>query len=88
MTQVRKWVYCEGTTGSNALAVQTGNLTLYYSYQTVIAFRSPEKGLVVSENVWSRTTGKHLNAISGDRIEYSEFHKQLSEVLKFHGLEV
>lgn len=39
-------------------------LTLWYSYDTVIAFR--RHGLLtVCENAWSTTTGKHLNAIDG-----------------------
>ncbi len=87
--RIRKWVYCSNTTGENALAVQIGALTLYFSYETVIGFRSPEKGFVVSKNVWSRTTGKHLNAFSDkrDRIDNTEFQKLLEETLKTHNLE-
>jgi hypothetical protein len=37
----------------------------YYSYQTLVAFRKFPGGLVVHENDWSSTTGKHLNWIDG-----------------------
>lgn len=88
--QIRKYVYCQNTTGENALAVQIGELTVYFSYETVVAFRSPKTGLVVSENVWSTTTGKHLNAIGPKdmRIDNEEFQILLNETLKTHGLEV
>ena len=36
----------------------------YYSYATPVAFERYGK-LFVSENVWSRTTGKHLTQIDG-----------------------
>jgi len=62
-----------------------GDLELYFSYETLVAFQSPETGLVVSENVWSTTTGRHLNEIHPNkdiRIPYEEFHKKQIEVLK------
>lgn len=64
--------------------VTVGNITLYFSYETVVAFRTPQTGFVVSENVWSRTTGKHLNWISGksDRIPHAEFERKLEIVLE------
>lgn len=37
----------------------------YFSYRTLVAFWTPDKGLVVHENDWSTTTGKHLNWIDG-----------------------
>jgi hypothetical protein len=50
---------------NNCTRVAVGNnLTLWFSYKTVVAFRvGPE--MVVHENYWSKTTGKHLNLIDG-----------------------
>lgn len=70
--------------------VELGGLTLYFSYRTVVAFRTSETGLVVSENVWSTTTGRHLNEIDdGDkksRLPHAEFEQRLNEVLARHNL--
>jgi len=50
--------YC----GPKSLLVEINNIKVYYSYSTPIAV---EKGgqLMVCHNKWSRTTGRHLNAI-------------------------
>ena len=78
--------YCEGS-GNNTL-VEIGDLSLYFSYDTIIGFSSP-KGSETRQNDWSTTTGKHLNAITPDktlRIDGVKFEKKLIEVLKFHKL--
>ena len=72
-------------------AIQIGTLTLYFSYETVIAFQEGFKDLVIRENDWGPTTGKHLNWICKDksiRISGKEFEEKLEEVLKEHNLEV
>lgn len=51
--------------GLHTLKVYMPGLTLYYSYRTVVAYWDPQDGLVVCENVFSTTTGKHLNWIDG-----------------------
>ena len=59
--------------------VSVGNLTLWFSYQTCIAIHTGYK-LIISKNVWSKTTGKHLNQVDPDktkRLDYEEFKKQL-----------
>ena len=64
----------------NTIGVDFGPLELYFSYTTIVAFRTPNGVLVISENVWSTTTGKHLNMIDPDkkkRIPYSLFETQL-----------
>jgi hypothetical protein len=67
-------------------AVSIGCIDLYFSYDTVVAFRAPRMGLVVSENCWGPTTGKHLNWIDGGykstRLPRDEFERQLKFVLK------
>jgi len=77
--------------GVNALCVEIGNLELFFSYKTVVAYRTIEDGVVICENVWGTTTGKHLNWICRDksrRLPYAEFEKRLSKLLKKHKLTV
>ena len=58
---------------------------VYYSYNTAVGIRLASK-LILSENVWSTTTGRHLTWIDGgskeakkSRIKYSDFLKILEE---------
>jgi hypothetical protein len=71
----------------NYATVEIGSLTLHFSYRTVIAFDAGD-GLVVRQNDWATTTGKHLNAIDGGsadakarRIPGREFEAQLQEIV-------
>lgn len=77
----------EGVTASMKIVV-IGKLKLYFSYNTIIAFK--EKGkLFISKNVWSKTTGKHLNYINNDkkkRLKNSTFENELKRVLKKYNL--
>lgn len=78
------------TRQTKQIDVIIGNLTLYFSYETVIAFDSPYSGFVISKNVWSTTTGRHLNEINSlkhNRIPHAEFLIKLSNVLQNYGLE-
>jgi len=81
--------YSSNNYGINALEVTIGGLTLYFSYKTVIAFEAPGETLVIRQNAWSTTTGKHLNAIDRDhsrRIPGADFEAKLRETLEKHGL--
>ena len=52
------------------------NFKLYFSYNTLIAIKDIDGKLRISENIWSNTTGKHLNLINRDksiRIKRNEF---------------
>ena len=61
----------------NLVVVTVGGKELAFSYQTVVAF-SDGAGWVKSENIWSVTTGRHLNALPGrERIPHDEFTRQL-----------
>jgi hypothetical protein len=69
--------------------VYIGSLTLYFSYETIVAYDDTTDGLTVSENIWSVTTGKHLNNINSNksiRLNYAEFTTKLEECLKRHNL--
>jgi hypothetical protein len=52
---------------NQATHVDFGFVECWFSYETLIAFRFENGFRVVSENCWSQTTGKHLNAIEPDK---------------------
>ena len=71
-------------TGRNTPAhrVEINNLTLWFSYRTPVAF-SYMGEFCIRENVWSTTTGRHLNEIDDDhsiRISGEEFNKRLNQI--------
>jgi hypothetical protein len=46
---------------TNFTIVTIGDLKLAFSYETIIGFKEGWDLWIVSENIWSQTTGKHLN---------------------------
>ena len=67
---VKKWNYGNYSSdnyGAHSMAF-TDNFDndYYFSYDTLIAFRGDE-GLIIRENIWGSTTGKHLNWINKDK---------------------
>lgn len=71
----------------NSFMVDLDKIRLYYSYETIVAFYTIQTGLVACENIWSVTTGKHLNWIQPDkseRIKYDDFQEQLKDALDAH----
>ena len=89
---IKKWNYgnySSSNYGSHTQAIQVGRLSLFFSYDTVVAFRSSGHMMVVCENVWSSTTGKHLNWLEQDkkaRVSSEKFDVELKAVLKQHDL--
>lgn len=77
---------------TNETTLYIGELTIWFSYSTIVGFAYPGRGRVVSKNVWSVTTGKHLTHIDGgdkdSRLEHEEFKRQLREVLDMKFLTV
>jgi hypothetical protein len=74
----------------NLTEVTIGSLDLYYSYETVIAFRDGV-GLKVSQNCWSNTTGRHISLLESDKaklIKSDLFDDMLLEAMKRHNLTV
>ena len=51
---------------SNFHMITLGNLSIWFSYETPIAFNSYGQ-IFIRENDWGATTGKHLNYISTDK---------------------
>ena len=80
--------YASSNYGAHSLRVSIGTLTLYFSYETVVAFKTCGR-LICCKNVWTTTTGKHLNWIEPDkkqRVSYKGFEAALIKVLKHHKL--
>ncbi len=79
--------YSSSNYGAHALVFSVGDLDVYFSYKTPVAFRHPMTGLIVRSNEWGPTTGKHLNAIDGGngakakRINGTEFEARLRGLL-------
>ncbi len=75
--------YASGNYGAHTLRVQVGPIALWFSYQTVVAFRAPGYPQVVHDNVWGPTTGKHLNWIDGgdykNRVSSEDFQRLYDE---------
>lgn len=52
-----------GRQSVNARYVEFGQLTIWFSYLTPIAFHNRRDNIrAKSENIWGPTTGRHLNA--------------------------
>ena len=89
---VKKWNYgrySSANYGANSLAIKLGARTIYYSYDTIVAFSGTNsKGVYfdcIIKNYWGSTTGKHLNFINPDkkiRLDKKEFENQLKEFLE------
>lgn len=71
-----------GTVNKNR--VNIGNLSLWFSYETIVAFDHPLTSFICSENVWSKTTGKLLNEIcpnKKERMEHDRFVLRLNDLM-------
>lgn len=64
--------------GNKARGITVNDSDFYFSYDTVIAFRAFGR-LVISENCYSKTTGKHLNCIDTDKSK--RLARQIFEML-------
>lgn len=69
----------------NFSLVQLGNFRLWFSYNTIIVIDHPLTGKIVIENIYSRTTGKHLSYVKRDktaRLDALTFMLVKDEILK------
>ena len=69
--------YASSNYGAHTLAFQDakGN-KFFFSYKTIVAFQKAGELMCCCKNVWSTTTGKHLNWLEPDhsnRLTYSDF---------------
>ncbi len=72
--------------GNNTTRVVVGNVTVWYSYTTPVAFQVGDVR-VVRENTFSKTTGGHINAIDGgpkggSRVTATEFQRLWEELVR------
>jgi hypothetical protein len=70
----------------NFSVVTVGDLTIWFSYRTPIAFHTFETGTVARENVWGPTTGKHLGLVGVDkkkRMRGADFEDRLTAVTRW-----
>lgn len=71
-----------GTVNQNR--VDLGPLTIWFSYETPVAFQVDGSKLICRQNDWSFTTGKLLNKLcpnKADRISGLEFETYLATIL-------
>tara|TARA_R100001015_G_C4554525_1_gene115657 strand:+ start:333 stop:659 length:327 start_codon:yes stop_codon:yes gene_type:complete len=76
--------YSNSNYGVNALVFTDVNrIEYYFSYNTLVAFQHPSSDLVIRDNIWGNTTGKHLNWIDDDkskRVNTETFFEKLQEL--------
>ena len=82
-------MYVQLTQGAtpNEHSLTIDDLILHFSYETVIGF-STDSERAVCDNVWSQTTGKHLNRLDGGtptakgrRLKREAFDARLAAVM-------
>lgn len=66
------------------IEIYIGDVTLLFSYETLVGFAVPGVGRVKSENVWGSTTGKHLNSWPAkfEKVPREAFKKAAAELDK------
>lgn len=77
--------YSSSNYGVNSLCFTVKDLEIYFSYKTPVAFWHPSTGLVIRQNDWGPTTGKHLNWIDSDkskRISGEDFEDKLNKIME------
>lgn len=57
------------------------NITIWFSYETPVAFAISGEGTFKSENIWSRATQRHLDDIPGHELTQEEFTKRLARLM-------
>lgn len=79
--------YDSSNYGAHTLVMDLGDLEIFYSYKTIVAYQDIQDGLVCSVNQWSTTTGKHLNWIQSDkskRVSPELFDSMLADAIARH----
>lgn len=70
--------------------VDLGSITVWFSFETPVAFQTFDGPIEVAQNVWSAKTGRHLNQIDGGlkkgRWPISEFAPMLNREMTKRGL--
>jgi len=79
--------YASDNYGTHALQFFLPGITIWFSYQTPVAFMVIGSPKMVRQNEWGPTTGKHLNWIDGGnragRLPGEEFERLLKAATAF-----
>jgi hypothetical protein len=77
--------YSSENYNAHTLCVDVGPVTIWFSYQTPVAFQVAGSPRVVRANDWGPTTGKHLRWIDGGdksaRVSGAEFERLWTETV-------
>ncbi|MFW6129862.1 MAG: hypothetical protein ACOC56_01685 [Atribacterota bacterium] len=68
----------------NFMLVTMGDVSVWFSYETPVAFLKQGQKKVVRKNEWSTTTGKHINKLEPDknkRVDGKVFISMLKKIL-------
>ena len=65
MVSIRSYYGDSATSQNNAKLVTVDHVKFYFSYETLIAVEPLNSALIIRQNDWGPTTGKHLNAVDG-----------------------
>ena len=84
--------YSSSNYGAHTLRVEIESVTIWFSYKTPVAFRTRGLPLVVHQNDWGPTTGKHLKWIDGfnakdkdnGRVDSETFNELWAEHIRPH----
>ncbi len=79
--------YSSDNYGAHTLKMDLGEIELYFSYETIVAYCDGKDGLVCSTNRWGVTTGKHLNWIEDNkknRKDREVFDEMLKKAIERH----
>jgi hypothetical protein len=72
--------------------IKVNGVTIYYSFNYIVAFDSFSTGLVIHENTSGQKTGRHLLLIDPNkeiiRTEEQEFLKIRKEVFAMHQIDI
>jgi hypothetical protein len=61
-------------------------MKLYFSYDQIVAYWTEDDGLIVADNIWSRTTGKHTAQLMKQprarRVKANELESRLHNLMR------
>lgn len=62
---------------ANLARVEINGVLIYFSYDTVIGFKTSRGRVCAAQNEWSATTAKHLTMLDGGERDERIPHKQM-----------
>jgi len=69
-----------------AVCIDLECMRFYFSYDQIIAYWTEDAELIVAENIWSRTTGKHIKRLishySACTVGIADFRSRLHTLMR------